>query len=229
MKKTILIGALALLAACGSSSDGGSKGTTADQSSASSPSASATTPSGGTTGPGDTISVSDFGDMPPQCISLLSTFLKQIEPTVSKVDWTKATLADFEALGQSFQAESDAFDTQSSAAGCNKYNLTGSDAQQLQQVVELAAKDAPGTVPFLTFLGSLTDLSASTAGTVPSDCQADIAAIETYLGKGTTMKDLTMTEVTLFGKLMTAVTTNCTPEESQAFASRADVTAFISG
>ena len=210
MKKTILIGALALLAACGSSSDGGSKGTTGDQSSASSPSASATTPAGGTTaGPGDTISVSDFGDMPPQCISLLSTFLKQIEPTVSKVDWTKATLADFEALGQSFQSESDAFDTQSSAAGCNK--------------------DAPGTVPFLTFLGSLTDLSASSAGTVPSDCQADIAAIETYLGKGTTMKDLTMTEVTLFGKLMTAVTTNCSAEESQAFASRADVTAFISG
>ena len=130
---------------------------------------------------------------------------------------------------QSFQTESDAFDTQSSAAGCNKYNLTGSDAEQLKQVVDLAAKDAPGTVPFLTFLASLTDSTASTAGTVPSDCQSDIAAIETYLGKGTTMKDLTMTEVTQFGKLMTAVTNNCTPEESQAFASRADVTAFISG
>lgn len=228
MKKMILIGALALLAACGSSSNGGSADTAADQSGASTPGTDGSTSdtSGGST---DTISVSDFGDMPPQCIALLSTFLKQIEPTVSKVDWKTATLADFEALGQSFQSESDAFDTQSSASGCNKYNLTGSDAEQLKQVVELAAKDAPGTVPFLTFLGSLTDLSASSTGTVPTDCQADIAAIETYLGKGTTMKDLTMTEVTLFGKLMTAVTSNCTAEESQAFANRADVTAFISG
>jgi hypothetical protein len=215
MKKIILIGALALLAACGSSSNGGS----ADPSGASTP---------GAAGSADTISVSDFGDMPPQCIDLLSTFLKQIEPTVSKIDWKTATLADFESLGDSFQKESDAFDTQSSSAGCNKYNLTGSDADQLKQVVELAAKDAPGTVPFLAFLGSLTDTTAS-ADSVPADCQADIAQIETYLGKGTTMKDLTMTEVTKFGKLMTAVTNNCTAEESQAFATRADVTAFISG
>ncbi len=226
MKKLIATVVFALLAACGSSGNGGSAGTTADKPSASTAAdASASDTTGGSD---DTITVSDFGDMPPQCIDLLSTFLKQIEPTVSKVDWTTATLSDFESLGQSFQTESDAFDTQSSAAGCNKYNLTGSDADQLKQVVDLAAKDAPGTVPFLTFLASLTD-STTSAGTVPSDCQSDIAAIETYLGKGTTMKDLTMTEVTQFGKLMTAVTNNCTPEESQAFASRADVTAFISG
>ena len=78
MKKIILVGALAVLAACGSSSNGGSANTAADQSSASEPAADSS---------GDTISVSDFGDMPPQCIDLLSTFLKQIEPTVSKIDW----------------------------------------------------------------------------------------------------------------------------------------------
>jgi hypothetical protein len=227
MKKIMLIGALALLAACGSSSNGGSANTATDQSSASTPGAGGSG-SDTTAGPDDTISVSDFGDMPPQCIDLLSTFLKQIEPTVSKIDWETATLADFESLGDSFQKESDAFDTQSSSAGCNKYNLTGSDADQLKQVVELAAKEAPGTVPFLAFLGSLTDTTAS-ADSVPADCQADIAQIETYLGKGTTLKDLTMTEVTKFGKLMTAVTDNCTAEESQAFANRDDVTAFISG
>ena len=223
MKKMILIGAFALLAACGSSSNSGSASTAGDQSSSSAPGAT-----GSSAGSTDTISVTDFGQMPPQCIALLSTFLKQIEPTVSKTDWTKATLNDFETMSQSFQTESDTFDAQSSAAGCNKYNLTGSDAAQLKQVVELAQKDAPGTVPFLTFLGSLTDSTAS-ADSVPVDCQSDISAIETYLGKGTTMKDLTMTEVTKFGKLMSAVTANCTAAESQAFAQRADVTAFISG
>ena len=215
MKKIVLIGAFALLAACGSSA-----GVSISKS---------TTPAGGTAAPGDTISVKNFGDMPPQCIKLLSTFLKQIEPIVSKVDWTKATLADFEALGTQFTDESNAFDTQSSAAGCNKYNVTGSDAEQFKQVVALAEKDAPGTVKFLTYMGAL---SASTSGagvSVPADCAGTIAAIEPFLKQGKTMKDLTMAEITKLGSLMTAVGTNCPSDQASAFYKRADVKAFVSG
>ena len=50
---------------------------------------------------------SDFSDMPPKCIELLGTFLKKIEPTVSEIDWDKATLAEFEAFGDQFKTESD--------------------------------------------------------------------------------------------------------------------------
>jgi hypothetical protein len=233
MKKIVLTAVLAVLAACGSSGGGVSVSTSGSQTSspAATGSTAAPTAAGGSAASnstGDTISVSSFGDMPPQCIEILSSFLKAIEPTVSKVDWKTATLADFEGLSQQFTAESATFDTQSAAAGCNKYNLTASDSDQLKQIVQLAAAKAPGTVGFITFLGSLTN-AASAGGSVPTDCAGTIAAIEPYLGKGTTMKDLTMAEVTQFGKLMTAINTNCTPAESLAFGQRADVAAFIKG
>ncbi len=48
------------------------------------------------------------------------------------------------------------------AAGCDKYNLSGSDEVQFQQMTELAAAEAPGTVGFLTFLDSLS--TAATDG-----------------------------------------------------------------
>ena len=208
MKKFVLVGAIALLAACGSSKSGVSNSPT---------------------GSGDTISVGNVGDMPPQCIELLSKYLKTIEPTVSKVDWSKATLADMEALGQQFKTESDTFDSDSTAKGCDKYSLTSSDDAQLKQVIQLAAAKAPGTVKFLTFISSLSNASTSNAGSIPSDCKGTIAAIEPYLGKGKTMKDLTVTEITQLGALMTGVSTNCSAEEAGAFYSRADVQAFVSG
>ena len=36
-----------------------------------------------------------------------------------------------------------------------------------------------------------------------------------------------MAEVTQFGKLMSAITTNCSTEQQQAFAARDDVAAFL--
>ena len=208
MKKFVLVGAIALLAACGSSKSGVSN-----------------SPSGS----GDTVSVADIGDMPPQCIELLSKYLKTIEPTVSKVDWSKATLAELEALGTQFQTESDTFDADSTSKGCDKYSITGSDDAQLKQVIKLAAAKAPGTVKFLTFISSLSNASTSNAGAIPADCAGTIAAIEPYLGKGKTMKDLTVTEITQLGALMSGVGTNCTAEEAGAFYARADVQAFVSG
>ena len=68
MKKIILVGAIALLAACGStkndvSIESGAGNSTADSSPA----------AGDATGnsSGDTITVDNFGDMPPKCIELL--------------------------------------------------------------------------------------------------------------------------------------------------------------
>jgi hypothetical protein len=230
MKKFILVGAFALLAACGSSAKEGSSAEGTDDTSAS----TGTRGGGASTetsiaGSDDTITVSELSDMPPKCVELLGKFLKQIEPTVSKIDWDKATLADFEKFGDQFQAESDSFDKETSAAGCDKYNLEGSDEKQFQQMEALAQSEAPGTVGFIKFLNSLTASASGSGGSVPADCNGTIAEIEPFVKGGGTMQDLTLAEVTRLGQLMTAVQTNCTTEESTAFFDRDDVTAFMSG
>src|SRR3954462_8493032 len=103
MKRLMLAGAFALLAACGSSSNGVSVGTQAGATPvATTPAAPATTPTANTTASGDgttpvaasddTISVSDFSEMPPKGIELLGKFLKKIEPAASKIDWNTETV-----------------------------------------------------------------------------------------------------------------------------------------
>lgn len=176
----------------------------------------------------DTITVDDFSDMPAECIDLLGSFLKKIEPTVSAIDWDQATLADFEAIGEQFEADSNSFDTELAAAGCDKYNLDTTDEKQFEQMEALAEIQAPGTVGFLRFLDSLASSASGDGEPVPTDCDGTIAAIEPFLANGT-MQELTMTEVTRLGSLMTAVSTNCTAEEATAFYGRDDVTAFIGG
>jgi len=228
MKRSILAGAVLLLTACGDSS-GVSIGTTAD-SSATSPagtSAPAASTAGSADATGDTISVETFGDMPQQCIDLLAAFLKQIEPVASTIDWDTATLGDFEAFGNQFSAESQVFDDATAAAGCDKFNVTGSDDAQIKEMAALAAAEAPGTVGFINFLGALSS-SADAAGSVPGDCTGLITEIEPYLTKGSSMTVLTMTEITRFGQLMNAVRTTCSADEADAFFGRDDVTAFIS-
>ena len=233
MKKLIMVGAFALLAACGSSSNGVSVGTQPAGASDTTSASAATTPAADDTattaaGSSDTINVNDFSEMPPKCIELLGKFLKKIEPTVSQIDWNTATVAEFEEFSKQFQTDSDSFDAESSAAGCDKYNLTGSDDKTFEQMAALAGTEAPGTLGFINFLKSLATSDAATADT-PTDCTGTIAAIEPFLSKGKTMKDLTLADVSRLGQLMTAVSKNCTSDEANAFFSRDDVTAFISG
>ncbi len=216
MKKIILVGAIAMLAACGSTTNDVSGGAgTSDTSAATS-----------IAGSDDTITVENFGDMPPKCIEMLGQYLKKIEPTVSKIDWDKATLGDFNKFGEQFKTESDSFDAKSTAAGCNKYNLTGSDDKQIEQMTALAAVEAPGTVGFIKFLGSLS-AGATAAGSIPTDCAGTIAAIEPFLVDGKTVQDLTVAQVTQLGPLMTGISTNCSADEASAFFARTDVTAFV--
>lgn len=211
MKKVIVVGVLALLAACGSTTNDGSGGSTGSAAEATD----------------DTVTVDDFGDMPAECVDLLASFLRKIEPTVSSIDWDEATLADFEAFSEEFQADSTSFDAQISATGCNRYNLNGSDDRQFEQMVELAAAEAPGTLGFLQFLNSLASSATATSDPVPSDCAGNIAAVEEFLARGGSMQDLTMAEVTRLGQLMTGVSDNCTAEESTAFFARDDLTAYL--
>jgi hypothetical protein len=229
MKRIILIGAFALLTACGGSGKDGSTGTGGnDASSADSVASNSDSTDSTVEGSDDTITVTDFSDMPPKCIDLLASFLKKIEPTVSDIDWEKATLADFEAFNTQFEADSASFDAETAAEGCDKYDLDTSDEKQFEQMTALAAAEAPGTVGFISFLSLLASSASGSNEPIPADCAGTIAAIEPFLAKGT-MKELTMAELTRVGSLMTAVNTNCTPEETTAFYGRDDVTAFVGG
>jgi hypothetical protein len=223
----IVISAVVLLAACGSAKSNESVAATVDQASTPTPNTSGAGTATSIKGSDDTITVDNFGDMPKECIDLLSAFLKKIEPTVSAINWDTATYGEFQAFGAKFQPESDSFDAQTEAAGCNKYNLSGSDDTQFKQMSELAATEAPGTVGFLKFLNDLSAGAKATGGSIPTDCAGTIAAIEPILTKGGTMKDLTMVDFTKFGQLMSAVNKNCTSDESTAFFAREDVTAFV--
>ena len=215
MKQIILVGALALLGACGSTSGGVSVGI--DAVSTSAPEAHTDS----------TITVDNYGDMPAQCIDLLAAFLKTIEPTAAEIDWDKATMADYEAFGQQITADAESLDTKTAAAGCDKYTLSGSDDAQFRQMTELAAARAPGTLGFLGFLNALSSDANASSASLPTDCASTIAAIEPYLGDGKSMKDLTMIQVSLLGRLMDGVQTNCTEEEASAFYERDDVTSFV--
>ncbi len=222
MKRVILISAIALLAACGDGNGEASTSTAGGETSVAAESAS-------TDASGDNIAVDNLGDMPPKCIELLGAFLKKIEPTVSVINWEEATLADFEEFTQSFEADSDSFDAETAAAGCNKYSLSGSDQAQFEQMAALAEEAAPGTMGFINFLNALSTSATAGGGTIPADCDGTIAEIEPFLSGAETMQDLTMAEVTRLGQLITGVSSNCTAEEASAFYARDDVTAFVSG
>lgn len=228
MKKILLVGTVLLMAACGSSKSGVSVSTSGDK-------ASNTSAPGGGSGStsdstGDTIPVKSLSDIPPECISLLGDFLKQIEPIVSKVDWSKATVAQLEDLGNQFTDESDKFNTEAAAKGCDKYDLQTSDANTLKQLEALAKTVAPGTVGFIHFIGTFSAASTqTTVATAAGDCDSVIAQIEPYLKSGKTIKDLTIAEVTKVSNLFTQVGTSCPPDKANAFFLRADVQAFAGG
>jgi hypothetical protein len=240
VKRIILLGALALMTACGSTSNKAATGNTSSKTStpaaaASNTATAATRPSGDTkpaadTKPtDDTITINDVSEMPPKCIELLGGFLKQIEPVVSKVDWKTATAKDMQSLGDSFSKQSDDFDAQMTAAACDKFNLAGSNKQVFKQMAKIAAAEAPGTLGFLDFISSLGETPTASAGAIPADCAGVIAALEPILAKGGSMQDLPIAEVTQISPLFAAVGTKCSSDEAAAFFARDDVTKFVGG
>ena len=107
-------------------------------------------------GSDDTITVNDFCDMPPKCIELLGKFLKKIEPTVSKIDWDTATLADFETFGKQFKTESDSFDADDHGGRLRQVQPHGLRREAVRADGGTGRKrEAPGTLGFIKFFKSL--------------------------------------------------------------------------
>ncbi len=238
MKRIILLGALALLTACGSTTTKVATGNTSSK--ASTPAVAATDTASAATAPSDatvsstkptddTITINDVSEMPPQCVKLIGSFLKQIEPQVSKIDWKQATAKEIQSLGDSFTKQSDDFDAQITAAGCDKFNLAGSNKQVFNQMAQIAAAEAPGTLGFLDFISSVGDTSTAPTAAIPADCAGVIAALEPIIAKGGTMQDLPFAELSQISPLFAAVGTKCSSDEAAAFFARDDVKTFVGG
>lgn len=237
VKRIILLGALALMTACGSTAS--KVGTANTSTKTSSPASAATTagttaatdskPTAATTPTDDTITINDVSEMPAKCIELFGGFLKQIEPVVSKVDWKTATAKDLQSLDDGLGKQSSDLDAQMTAAGCDKFNLAGSNKQVFNELAKVAAAEAPGTLGWLEFISTLGDTSTASAGSIPADCAGIIAAIEPILATGGSMQDLPVAEVMQISPLFAAVGAKCSSDEAAAFFARDDVKKFVGG
>jgi hypothetical protein len=143
-------------------------------------------------------------------------------------------MADLEALGTQFDQISTEFDDNSAAKGCDKYDLSGGDDKAFEQVIALAQLEAPGTVGFLQYLNNFSEMGGdgtdsgggSTDGSLPTDCDGSIAALEPYIDSGKNIMELTMEEVTRASTLLGSVAALCSPEKSAEYFQRPEVVAF---
>lgn len=184
---------------------------------------------------GETIEVDDFGDLPEECRNLFGDFLREIEPTVSEIDWDNATMADFETLTNQLQTQSDSFDDEITAANCDDYNI-GESADSIQAMIDFAEDEAPGTVGYLEFLATfLEDLSGDGSGPdmgaadVPTDCEGAIAYIDALIAEHDTMMDMPVNSMMAVSTAVTNISANCPADQSQEFFARPDVTEFMGG
>ena len=184
---------------------------------------------------GETIEIDDFGDLPEECRNLFADFLRQIEPTVSEIDWDNATMADFESLSTEMQTQSDSFDEEIAAANCDDYDI-GESAESIQAMIDFAEDEAPGTVGYLEFLASfLEDLSGDGSGAdmgaadVPTDCEGAIAYVDALIAEHDTMMDMPVNSMMAVSTAVTNISSNCPADQAQEFLTRPDVTAFMGG
>lgn len=165
-----------------------------------------------------------FEDMPQECIDALVAYLQAIEPAVEGVDFESTTATDLEDL----RAELDAVGEEYSAAieNLDCPEPGGSDEEAIAEILEIAEREAAGTVGYLQWVQGLTE-GFGESGEVSGDCETDIAALQTIVGQGGTVTDLTMTQVVEVGSLVASVSTVCSPERAEEFFAREDVAAFL--
>lgn len=226
----------ATASADGASSDTASSETTVTTTATTTPttgSTATTTPAADTTVPGDddtssgddeTIVIDDINDLPDDCRNALSDFLKQIEPKVADIDWDTATMSDFQALNDELEAEGESFDA--ATAGCEQFDFA-SDEESLQAVIDFAEDEAPGTVGWLEFIGSLFT-STGSAAEGPATCDEAIAYMDDLLSQGVTMNELPVSEFGNVTQAMNTISTDCSEDVVSEFFAREDVTNFVS-
>lgn len=184
----------------------------------------------GTTSDDETIVVDSLDDIPEECLDLMGAFLKEIEPVVSEVDWENATMNDLQALGEQFEERGSQLDDDIAAAGCERYDLGADEDLSLELITELAEREAPGTVSWLTFLYELTSIDDTTgevASDVPTDCEGAIGYLEELVATYDSFQEVPFSEAMNVTAAIGSVQSNCTLERAQEFFSSPELTEFL--
>ncbi len=223
----VLLALMLVLAACGGGDDG-SDTTTGDTSAAGSD-----TTVGGTdttttaTSPDDADQpvVSSLDDIPQECVDAFVDYLRAIEPTVEGIDFDTATSNDLDQLFTDLEPIEEEFDASTLDLACPDLD---DDVDVFPALIEIASREAPGTVGFLEVIASLVGAAGGAAVEASGDCETDIAAVQAYVDQGGTMGDLPMADFAPLLALLTSLSTVCSAERSAEFFSQDDVTAFMS-
>jgi hypothetical protein len=167
-----------------------------------------------------------FDDMPAECVDALVGFLQAIEPALEGVDFATMTVSDMEALGTEMETLGEEYGETLDDLDCP--DPEGSDEDAFAAMIEIAERDAPGTVAYLEWIQGFADV-ADSIGETSGDCETDIAAFETIIDENESMSTLTMEQIVEVGGLVTSISTVCSPERAQEFLSQPSVTDFLDG
>jgi hypothetical protein len=165
-----------------------------------------------------------FDDMPTECVDALVGFLQAIEPALEGVDFDTLTASDMEALGTEMEALGEEYGENLEELDCPEPE--GSDEESFAAMIEIAEREAPGTVGYLEWVQSFAT-AADSMGDASGDCETDIAAFELIVEENESMSTLTMEEIVEVGGLVTSISTVCSPERSQEFLSQDNVANFL--
>ena len=221
-----------LLAACGGG-DGGSEitsTTTGPGDETTSTSASTTTDAPATTVADDDDGGPTVGlaDIPQECLDAFSDFLRAMEPLVEDVDWSSASLEEFEEVATSLEPATAEYEETLEGTQCNDLEVDTTDEESFEYLISIAEDQAPGTVGYFEMIRDIAGIGGSTAD-VSGDCETDIAALQSIIDQGGTMEDLTLAEITAIGSLATSITSSCSAERAAEFFSQPDLTDFMGG
>jgi hypothetical protein len=167
-----------------------------------------------------------FDDMPSECVDALVSFLQAIEPALEGVDFDTLTAADMEALGTEMEALGEEYGAALEDLDCP--DPEGSDDEAFTAMIEIAEREAPGTVGYLEWIQSFAT-AADSMGNASGDCETDIAAFELIVEENESMSTLTMEEIVEVGGLVTSISTVCSPERAEEFLSQDNVASFLDG
>ncbi|MGC2241107.1 MAG: hypothetical protein WA726_09730 [Acidimicrobiia bacterium] len=182
-----------------------------------------------TTTAADNPQVVGIGDIPQECIDAFAGFLREIEPYVADIDWENATTADLEQLGNDLEPLSSAYDDSVAGTNCDNIQLDASDEESFQFMIDMAKREAPGTVAYLEWVEQIAT-SVTDPGTQASgDCESDIAALQAIVDEGGTMADLPLGDLSTVSALITSISTACSASRAAEFLSQPDVAAFMNG
>jgi hypothetical protein len=168
----------------------------------------------------------NLSDMPQECIDAFVAFLQAIEPVVEDFDFSTASLDDMEAMGTELEAATAGPTAEMESLNCPDVDAT--DEEAFAAMIDIAQREAPGTVAYFEWIESFAAGAGEESGLTSSgDCETDIETLEAFIAEKETMGNLTFPEVTGFGQLMTAITTECSAERVEEFFTQPEVEAFM--